>query len=193
MSDQEIINNSRLQIILSLLKKNFKKLIIFLIIIITLLVGFYVFKNYQKKITLKISEDYIIAKSLINKNNNIKAKEILLNIIEKKHKFYSPSSLYILIDNNIIKDKKIIIASFDKIIGIRSLEVENRNLIKIKKALFLFKNGSEKEILETLNPVINSDSVWKAQAIQIMGDYFKSNGENKKSKEYYNLLKITKN
>ena len=65
--------------------------------------------------------------------------------------------------------------------------------VKIKKALFLFKNGSEKEILETLNPIINSDSVWKAEAIQIMGDYFKSNGENKKSKEYYNLLKITKN
>ena len=150
-------------------------------------------KIIKKKITLKISEDYIIAKSLIDKNNKIEAKEILLNIIEKKHKFYSPSSLYILIDNNILIDKKRIIASFDKIIGIRSLEVENRNLIKIKKALFLFKNGSEKEILETLNPIINSDSAWKAQAIQIMGDYFKSIGEDKKSKEYYNLLKITKN
>ena len=54
MSDQEIINNSRLQIILSLLKKNLKKLIIFSIIIIILLIGFYVFKNYKKKITLKI-------------------------------------------------------------------------------------------------------------------------------------------
>ena len=150
-------------------------------------------KIIKKKINLKISEDYIIAKSLIDKNNKIEAKEILLNIIEKKHKFYSPSSLYILIDNNILIDKKRIIASFDKIIGIRSLEVENRNLIKIKKTLFLFKNGSEKEILETLNPIINSDSAWKAQAIQIMGDYFKSIGEDKKSKEYYNLLKITKN
>ena len=48
-------------------------------------------------------------------------------------------------------------------------------------------------MLETLNPIINSNSVWRVQAIQILANFFKSRGENKKSKEYLELLKAPKN
>ena len=60
-----------------------------------------------------------------------------------------------------------------KIIKIKGLEKENKNLIKIKKALFLIeKNANEQKILNELNPIINSNSIWKKESIEIIGDYF---------------------
>mgnify|MGYP004131354829 FL=1 len=44
-------------------------------------------------------------------------------------------------------------------------------------------------MLKTLNPIVNSDSAWRVQAIKILGNYFYNKGEKQKSDEYYNLLK----
>ena len=35
-----------------------------------------------------------------------------------------------------------------------------------------------------LNPVINSNSVWKAQALKFIGDYYYSTNQFKKAKQY---------
>ena len=110
------------------------------------------------------------------------------NVIDKKHKFYSPLALYFIIDNDLEKDSLKIINDFNKILLIKSIEDENLNLIKIKKAIFLFESGDEESIIKTLNPIINSDSVWRKMAIGLISDYFLSSGQKDKAKEYRQLL-----
>ncbi len=193
MSDQDIIDNSKAQIFVNFLKNNLKKIIILLTLIIIFISSYYIFKNYKNKLDLKISENFIEAQNLINKGNKIEAKKILLEIINKKHKFYSPSALNLIQENSLVNNDNLTKELFDKVIEIRGHDSENKNLIIIKKALFLFEKGTEKQMLETLNPIINSNSVWRVQAIQILANYFKSRGENKKSKEYLELLKAPKN
>ena len=68
------------------------------------------------------------------------------------------------------------------------MEKENLNLIKIKKAIFLFSLDDEELIIKTLNPIINSDSVWRNIAIKLISDYFLSKDESKKADEYIQLL-----
>jgi len=65
---------------------------------------------------------------------------------------------------------------------------ENLNLIKIKKAIFLFSFGEEKLIIKTLNPIINSESVWRNVAIKLISDYFLSKNQKTKAEEYIQLL-----
>ena len=88
MSDQDIIDNSKAQIFVNFVKNNLKKIIILLSLIIIFISSYYIFKNYKNKLDLKISENFIEAQNLINKGNKIEAKKILLEIINKKHKFY---------------------------------------------------------------------------------------------------------
>ena len=84
-----------------------------------------------------------------------------------------------------------IINYFDQILKISSIDDENLNLIKIKKAFFLFNIDNEELIVKTLNPVINSDSVWKNMATQLISDYFLSRDEFKKAEEYKRLINNT--
>ena len=173
-----------------------KKLLIIItasIIIIISIIIFY--KNFQEKKNIEIAERYIQATSLIskdgkNKDEILKAKLLLENIINNKHKFYSPLALYFLIDNDIEKDSKKILAHFDKVIENKYIDEESINLIKIKKLLFLFSIEDEDLIIKTLNPIINSNSAWRIQAINLIADYFSSKGEKIKAEEYYKLLDI---
>ena len=93
-----------------------------------------------------------------------------------------------MIDNNVESDPLKIITFFDKILKIDSIDKENLNLIKIKKTIFLFNAGNEKLIIKTLNPVINSDSVWRNMAIKLISDYFLFKDQKNKAEEYILLL-----
>ena len=93
-----------------------------------------------------------------------------------------------IIDNNLETDSLKIINFFDKILLIKSIDEENLNLIKIKKAIFLFELGDEDTILKTLNPIINSKSVWREMAIKLISNYFLSFNQKTKANEYLQLL-----
>ncbi len=67
------------------------------------------------------------------------------------------------------------------------------NLIKIKKAMFLFKLGSEEDIIKILNPIVNSDSAWRNMAIKLISDYFISKNQVTKANEYILLLNSKNN
>ena len=117
------------------------------------------------------------------------AKILLENVINKNHRFYSALALYFIIDNNLEKDSFKIINFFDQILTIKTIDKENLNLIKIKKAIFLLKlEKNEDEIIKILNPIINSDSVWRDMAIKLISDYFLSKNQKTKSNEYLELL-----
>ena len=52
---------------------------------------------------------------------------------------------------------------------------------------------SKLEATSSSGSVINSESIWKKEAITILGDYFLSKNEEVKANNYYKLLKIKKN
>ena len=89
--------------------------------------------------------------------------------------------------------KKKIIIFFDKILKNNSIDKENLNLIRIKKAIYLINIDNEELIVSTLNPIINSSSAWKNMAIDIISQYFISKNQNLKADEYLQLLKNKKN
>jgi predicted negative regulator of RcsB-dependent stress response len=185
---EEILNNTFQNKIKSFLKNNFKNLIILLIFLILILFGYFFYKDFQKKKEIELAEQYTLASIQFKEKKIDETKQMLENIINKNHKFYSPLALYFMIDNNLENDTQKIINFFDKILLIKSIENENLNLIKIKKALFLFSLGDEELIIKTLNPIINSDSVWKNMAIELISNYFLSKNQKAKANEYIQLL-----
>ena len=185
---EEILNNNFQNKIVNFIKKNLKKIIISLLVLIIILLSFLFYNDLQKKKEIKISEKYTEATILFKQQETDETKLLLENIINKNHKFYSPLALYFIIDNNLETNPLKIISFFDKVLLINSIESENLNLIRIKKAIFLFSKGNEKLIIETLNPIINSDSVWRNIAIKLISDYFLSKDQKIKANEYIQLL-----
>ena len=66
-------------------------------------------------------------------------------------------------------------------------------MIIYKKALYNSKNFSESELISILNPIINSDSVWKSHALYLIAEYFFSINEKNKSKEFFQKILILEN
>ena len=184
----ETLNANFQNKILNFVKKNLKIFIILFILIIIFLFSFLFYKNLQEKNNLKLSAQYTQASILLKQKKRDESQLLLVGIIDKGHKFYSPLALYFMIDNNLESEPLKIIAFFDKILKINSIDKENLNLIKIKKAIFLFNIDNEELIIKTFNPVINSDSVWRNMAIKLISDYFLSKGQKKKAEEYILLL-----
>lgn len=187
MSNQ-ILKESIQDRVSNFLKKNLKSLFIILIITVIFLIIFGYYSHQKKQKDIVISDQFTYASILIKDKKINESKLLLENIIKKKHKFYSPLALNSLIDNELETDNKKIIDYFDQILATKSINNENLNLIRIKKALFLFNGKNEELIITTLNPVINSNSVWKESAIKLIADYFSSKNEKNKAEEYYKLL-----
>jgi len=187
--DLAIINsNTRNEKIKNFFINNKKKLIIFLLIIILFLIGFFGYNEFKDNQKIKLSNFY--NSTIINYSDENKAltTDKLVDIINKEDPTYSPLSLYFIIDNNLIKEKKKINDLFDILIKKISLEKEIKNLIIYKKALFNADDIVEKDLLDILKPIINSESVWKSHALYLLGEYFYSKNEKQKSKEFFNQI-----
>ena len=187
--DLSIIDrNTRFEKIKIFLIKNKKMIIIFSIISISFLFIFFGYKELNKKKKLEISNFYnstIIDYSESNKLSTIKN---LQNIIKTKDATYSPLSLYFIIDNDLILEKDKVNNLFDILIFETRLETEIKNLIIYKKGLYNADSISENELLNILNPLINSESIWKSHALYLMAEYFYSKNEKQKSKEFFNQI-----
>ena len=180
--------------IINLFGKN-KKIFFSIVILIIITLSFFTWKdNINTKKKLELSEKYIDAKILLSQNKQDKKilkdlEEIILN----KDSTYSVLSLYLIIDSGLQNDNKKILKYFREILSIKDLKKEDKNLIKLKQAIFISNKSNEKDLLDLLNPIINSDSVWKAQAILFMGDFYYSKKEFSKADQYYNKLLTIEN
>ena len=173
--------------------KNFfienKKLLISLVIILILIIlGFYSYQIYKEDHLRKISDKFNSA--VIDYKNGDKNKTILLmkEVVTDKNSTYSPLALYFLIDNNLIKDFKEINSLFDVLIKETSLDIEIKNLIIYKKALYNADYVDEKDLLDIVKPLINSNSVWKSHTLYLVAEYFYSKNEKQKSIEFFNQI-----
>ena len=46
----------------------------------------------------------------------------------------------------------------------------------------------ESDLLGMLNPIINSKSVWKSHSLYLLAEYFFSNNQKQKAKEFFNQI-----
>jgi predicted negative regulator of RcsB-dependent stress response len=184
--DLTIINtNTRNEKIKNFFLEHKKKIIFFTSIIILILLSYLAYNEFRNKQKVKISNLYnSIIIDYSEKNKNFTADK-LVNIVGKKDTTYSPLALYFIIDNELIVDTEKINDLFDIIINKTSLENEIRNLIIYKKALYNADTINESELLDILNPLINSKSVWKSHALYLTAEYFYSKNEKQKSTEFF--------
>jgi len=192
--DTAIINeNTRKEKIKVFFVKNTKKIIIIISVLVLILFGYFVFQEFQKKNKIKLADRYNFAKIEFISGDKNKVKNQLIDIVNEKDRTYSPLALYFLIDNNIISENKKINELFDIVINETSLEKEIKNLVIYKKALFNSEFESENNLIKMLNPIINSDSVWKSHALYLMAEYFYYKNHKQKSKEFFNQILTLEN
>ena len=194
--DEEIrlINaNARSEKIKNFFSTNKKKIIISLSILIFLLIFFFLFLEFKEKSKIKLAERYnqITKEYIVNKNDSI--KDQLIGIIYENDSTYSPLALYFLIDNNILIQNEKLNELFDQVINKNNFDKEIKDLIIYKKALFNSEFSSENEILNILNPIIKSESIWRSHALYLLAEYFYSKNEKEKSKEFFNQIISLKN
>ena len=187
--DFSIINsNTRNEKIKNFFLNNKKKFISGVIIIIICLIGTYSFDKYTTGKKKEISDNYNFTIIEYSNNNKVSTVKKLIDIINKKDPTYSPLSLYFIIDNNLISDQEKINDLFDILIKQTSLDEEIKNLVIYKKALLNADQSTESELLKILNPLINSESVWKSHALYLMAEYFYAQDQKQKSKEFFNKI-----
>jgi predicted negative regulator of RcsB-dependent stress response len=187
--DVSIINtNTRNEKIKNFFINNKNKLIFGIIILLVGIVGVYSFDKYQINKKQQVSDTFNLVTIEYSENNIEKTTTKLIEIINEKDPTYSPLSLYFIIDNELISDQKQINELFDILIDQTSLDDEIKNLVIYKKALFNADQSSESDLLNLLNPLINSKSVWKSHALYLMAEYFYAKDQNQKAKEFFNQI-----
>ena len=187
--DISIINsNTRQEKVRNFFVNNKNKIISTLVVLVIILVGAYSFDSYKTNKKKEISNKF--NSTTLSHSDNTKELTIqnLVEIINEQDPTYSPLSLYFIIDNKLISNQSEINSYFDILIEKTSLDEEIKNLVIYKKALFNADQAQESDLLNILNPLINSKSVWKSHALYLMAEYFYSKDQKQKSKEFFNQI-----
>ena len=173
---------------------NFRKQIItFLVVIILGLFSYFLYIEYQNSAKENLAERFNLAvtKFEINQKENLDLE--FKEIINAKDKTYSPLAFYFLLDNQMISSNEEINSYFDLLIDELSLEDEVKNLIIYKKGLFNSDFANENQLLEILNPIIKSKSIWKSHALYLMAEYYFAKNEKQKSKDFFSQIVVLEN
>jgi predicted negative regulator of RcsB-dependent stress response len=171
-----------------------KKLLIYIsTFLILILISFFSYQTYKNGHIEWLSNKYNTAVIDYEEGDKTKSITSMKEVIKDKNSTYSPLALYFLIDNNLINDQDEINKLFDILIEEIRLEKEIKNLIIYKKALLNSESQSENDLLKILNPIINSESIWKSHALYLLGEYFYSKNEKQKAKEFFNQILVLEN
>ena len=187
--DISIINsNTRNEKLRNFFINNKNKIITTIVILVIILVGAYSFDSYKTNKKKEISNKFNSTTLAYSEKTKDLTTQKLVEIINDQDPTYSPLSLYFIIDNKLISNQSEINSYFDMLIEKTSLDKEIKNLVIYKKALFNADEAQESDLLNMLNPLINSKSVWKSHALYLMAEYFYSKDQKQKSKEFFNQI-----
>ena len=166
------------------------KILIFSSILILIIIfgslSIYLENKEREKILL--SENYIQAKFYLENGKKNEALNTLKKVIYANDPTYSTLSFFLILNQNLISDYKEISTLYDHLLENNKFEKELRNLLIYKKALFDSNFVIESELLESIKPLLNTDTLWKPHALLLLGGYFMSKGENIKAKEFYQQI-----
>tara|TARA_Y200000002_G_scaffold377996_1_gene384531 strand:+ start:1449 stop:1955 length:507 start_codon:yes stop_codon:yes gene_type:complete len=151
---------------LNIVTKKKKLLVTFLFIIIASLSIIIFLNYYQKNENNKISEKYITAGIYLSYKDFEKSKSLYKEIVFSKNKFYSILALNNIIENDLELNSEEILKLFT-IVESTKITKEQKNLIKLKKALFFKKISRDLEGNRLLEEIIADNSIWKDAALQI--------------------------
>ena len=192
--DLSIINaNTRNEKIRNFFVNNKNKIIFGLLVLAIAVISVYVFDRYTNNKKKQISDNFNLITIEYTESTKEKTANGLIEIINKKDPTYSPLSLYFIIDNNLLIDQARVNSLFNVLIENTTLDEEVRNLIIYKKALYNADNAQESDLLNMLNPLINSKSVWKSHALYLMAEYFYAKNQKQKAKEFFNQIVALEN
>ena len=194
--DEEITiidSNARNERIKNFFINNKKKLILTVSIILIIIIGYSSFEKSKERTKIKLANQYNLALIDLNPDNKEKTIKEMVNVVKSNDATYSPLALYHLLDNNLLENNEEINTLFNELIEKTNLENEIKNLIIYKKALFNSDFVSENELLKILNPVINSESIWKSHALYLMAEFFYSKNEKQKAKEFFKQILVLPN
>tara|TARA_B100001123_G_scaffold297971_1_gene332334 strand:+ start:1109 stop:1753 length:645 start_codon:yes stop_codon:yes gene_type:complete len=183
-----INTNTRNEKIKNFFINNKKNIVIIFTLVILLLIGYFAFLEFKKRNQIKISDKFNVSKINYFAGNKSSTETEMVEIIKNKNKTYSPLALYFLIDNNIIESKDKINKLFDILINDINLDSEIKNLIIYKKGLYNSEFETENNLINILNPIINSNSIWKSHALYLLAEYFLSKNEKQKAKEFFEKI-----
>ena len=185
----EIINtNTRVEKLKNFLILKRKQLITLLILIILILITFFGYQEFKSSSKEKLANKFnsIVTNFETDKKENINNN--LIEIINTKDKTYSPLAFFFLLDNDLITSSDEINSYFDLVINEVSLDKEIKNLTIYKKGLFNSDFVQENELLNILNPVIKSESIWKPQALYLMAEFYLAKNQKQKSKDFFDQI-----
>ena len=189
----EIINtNTRIEKLKNFFVSKRKQIITLFIILILILISFFAYQEFKSRNKIKLANKFNkIVTSFENGQKNV--NDELIDIINVKDKTYSPLAFFFLLDNDLISSKDEINSYFDILIKNTPLEKEIKNLTIYKKGLFNSDYVQENELLNILNPIIKSESMWKPQALYLMAEFYLSKNQKQKSKEFFNQIVVMEN
>ena len=194
--DEEITiidSNTRNEKIINFFINNKKNIIIGFSIILVAIISYLSMNEMKKRSKIKLANQFNITIINFKSENKQTTIDQLIKLINKNDATYSPLSLYFLIDNNLIDDKDEINSLFDELINETKLDEEIKNLIIYKKALLNSDFVSENDLLQMLNPIINSESIWKSHSLYLLAEYFYSKNQREKAKEFFNQILLLPN
>jgi len=189
--DEEITiidSNTRNEKIKNFFIDNTKKLIIGALLIFVTIGGYFLFEEMKEQKKIELANNYNLIKINFTTEDKQKTINQLIKLVKENDKTYSPLALYYLIDNNLINNINEINDLFNEVINKANLDEEIKNLLIYKKALINSDVASGNDLLQILNPIINSESIWKSHALYLIAEYFYSNDEKEKSKEFFNQI-----
>ena len=165
----------------------------FILILIISLASITYYYNSQEKKKILLSEKFVRAKIYLENDRRSEATDLLKSVINANDSTYSTLSLFLLINQNLITDYDEISILFNQLFENNSFKDEIKDLLIYKKTLLDLNHLNESEILEQIKPLFNKDSIWQSQALLLMGDYYFSNKEYLKAKEFYIKIFSIKN
>tara|TARA_B110000971_G_C19851937_1_gene427548 strand:- start:164 stop:808 length:645 start_codon:yes stop_codon:yes gene_type:complete len=185
--------NTRNEKILNFFINNKKNLIIGFSIILISIIGYLSMKEVRERDKIKLANQYNVVTINFKIEDKQKTIDQLTKLIKENDPTYSPLALYFLIDNDLIDNKNEISSLFDGLINKTNLDEEIKNLIIYKKALFISDFSSENDLLKILNPIINSESIWKSHSLYLLAEYLYSSNQKQKAKEFFNQILLLPN
>ena len=159
--DQEIENKLDIKSSSTkLFNQNKYKIFALIIVLVLIAISLIFLKNHNDKKNVLIAEKYVQAGVYLEMGNKNQAKNIYEEIIIEKNNFYSLLSLNKIVEKDLISDKSKILKYFDKL-ETSATTRDNKDLITLKKALYMIKFLDAKAGNDLLKSLIDEDSEFK--------------------------------
>ena len=165
----------------------------FILIVIIFFGSFNFYLENKEKKRVLLSDNYLQAKIFLERGDKNKAMNLLKEVIFANDPTYSSLCLFLIMNQNLITDYKELSDLFDHLLENNKFSREVRNLLIYKKALLNSNFVDESELLESIRPLLNTETLWKPHGLLLLGDYFVSKGEYIKAIEFYQKIFTIKN